>query len=184
MGSHLLFMYRFKGLQNVYSTIVDLSKITFCWWHFLFYPSPLSSQLELSIDGIYTKRLKVKQFWSKIFCSQSSFHSFSSSSADKPHLVLLYCQWKIKTCLCLIDVFVLWLVFVGVVSPLQLAWVKWITISFSFFHTKIIIKKDCPDITILASHDVSHGVSHLVKNGVNKEMPRQLKTFFRFHSLL
>ena len=84
---------------------------------FLFYPSPLSSQLELSIDGIYTKRLKVKQFWSKIFCSQSSFHSFSSSSADKPHLVLLYCQWKIKTCLCLIDVFVLWLVFVGVVSP-------------------------------------------------------------------
>ena len=110
-------MYRFKGLQNVYSTIVDLSKITFCWWHFLFYPSPLSSQLELSIDGIYTKRLKVKQFWSKIFCSQSSFHSFSSSSADKPHLVLLYCQWKIKTCLCLIDVFVLWLVFVGVVSP-------------------------------------------------------------------
>ena len=117
MGSHLFFMYRFKGLQNVYSTIVDLSKITFCWWHFLFYPSPLSSQLELSIDGIYTKRLKVKQFWSKIFCSQSSFHSFSSSSADKPHLVLLYCQWKIKTCLCLIDVFVLWLVFVGVVSP-------------------------------------------------------------------
>ena len=92
------------------------------WWFIwlkpvLFYPSPLSSQLELSIDGIYTKRLKVKQFWSKICCSQSSFHSYSSSSADKPHLVLLYCQWKIKTCLCLIDVFVLWLVFIGVVSP-------------------------------------------------------------------